>query len=93
MTPIEKQILKNQNAIMNILVVNMRGKHSTKYLMDTIIQTAKLLNPKKSEEPACPMAETPEEDVIVSNSETKLGKGYCSESCECEVCELEEEKQ
>ena len=51
MNEVEKQILKNQHAIMNILFVNMsqKGKRSLKFLMEQIRETAIILFPKEEQ--------------------------------------------
>jgi len=47
----EKQILKNQHAIMNVLFVNMSqtGKRSLEFLMKQIKETAIILFPKQEQ--------------------------------------------
>ncbi len=51
MNEAEKQILKNQHAIMNVLFVNMsqKGKRSLKFLMEQIRETAIILFPKEEQ--------------------------------------------
>ena len=51
MNKIEKEILENQNAIMNFLFASIenRKKHSTRYLMERINATVRILIPKENE--------------------------------------------
>ena len=51
MNEIEKQILLNQHAKMNVLFVNMshKGKNSLKFLMEQIKETSIILHPKEEQ--------------------------------------------
>ncbi len=56
MTPIERQILKNQASIMNALVdITEVNTESISSFRDRVKETFLALNPKGSEDPCCKM--------------------------------------
>ncbi len=61
MTPIEKQILKNQATILLTQTANavQQDLESLDSIRNRLGETEELLNPTKSNEPACDMSERP----------------------------------
>ncbi len=57
MTPIEKQILKNQEIIMSSLSTLKVSNQNSNLLLREISNTNELLNPIKEQEPSCDMEE------------------------------------
>lgn len=85
MTPIEKQILKNQSRILSIL--SDLSKDDTGHTIHRINETQELLNPT-NEEDCCEMPEEDEIVVEVSKSEGCGKQGFHSKNWKNEITNL-----
>jgi hypothetical protein len=64
MTPIERQILENQKAIMTYLRIDFVPEDIDLFLESCLDKTSELLNPKREEEPCCEMPEEEKERFL-----------------------------
>jgi len=79
MTPIERQMLKNQRIILRYLWLkdNDYTSGDRTLLIETAKETERLLNPKQSDEPCCEMPEEEEEVGCNCGFKVEEGKKGC----------------